>query len=255
MPDLSLDAVTVTMDGQQILDNVTLTMGAGRLTAIIGPNGAGKSTLLRAIVALIRPTSGTIRVGDAALAAMPARQRAQLLAYLPQRTPLDWPVWVRDAVALGRHPHGAAPRRLSPSDQQVVEQVLDRCAISHLADRSIISLSGGELGRVHLARTLATQAPIMVVDEPVAALDPAQQLSIMSVLRGHADAGGSVVAVMHDLALVGRFADHVVALKDGRVAINSAVDEAMTPDRLSVLFDVPIRVDRTAGWPEARPRW
>ena len=225
---LELGGVTLRYGRRVIVDGVTLKLEGGQLIALVGPNGAGKSSLLKAIVGLVA-VEGTIHWRGRALKS--ARQRAQTLAYLPQHAEAHWPIRVRDLVALGRLPHrrfGAPP---SAADHEVLERVMREAEISELADRSIHPLSGGEQARVHLARALAVAAPVLLVDEPVASLDPYHQLQIMAVLEAYASAGGLVIAVLHDLTLAARYCERMVLIDAGRI-VEHGPPQAVLRDEL-----------------------
>lgn len=252
MADLDIDQISVSVAGQAILDAVSLRPQAGQLTSIIGPNGAGKSTLLRAIVGLATLHSGKICIDGQPVNRLSVADRARRIAYLPQQIPISWPISVYDAVAMGRYAHGGRASALGAQCGAVVDAMLGHCAITHLKERRMTTLSGGELSRVHLARTMATQAPVLLVDEPVAALDPAHQLAAMHLLRTHAESGGTVIAVLHDLPLAGRFSDRIIGMKAGRICFDEPVNTALSAPRLSALYDVPMQVDKSRGWPEPR---
>ncbi|MEQ1689634.1 MAG: ABC transporter ATP-binding protein, partial [Sphingopyxis sp.] len=215
------------------------------MIAIIGPNGAGKTSLLRGIIGLGERVSGSVFIDGQAVSAMKPHRRARVLGYLPQSLPLAWPIRVTDAVALGRYPHG-----VSSEGDAAVERALSDCGLLALANRSTDSLSGGELARVHVARTFACAAPILLVDEPVAALDPSHALTVMRLLRRHADDGGTVVVVMHDLGLAARFANRILGMRDGQLLFDDAPTLAMTPENIAALFDVEASVDNISGWPQ-----
>ena len=212
---LGIEAVAVRYGERVALRTTTLELAAGRLVALVGPNGAGKSTLLKAVAGLV-PAAGAVAWGGQPLGD-DARLRARMMAYLPQAPAAHWPMRVRDLVALGRLPHrmlGAAP---GPADLEAVRSAMRETDIEALAERSVEELSGGERARVQLARALAVRAPILLVDEPVAALDPFHQLQIMHVLTGYAAREAVVVAVMHDLTLAARFAARMILMHEGAV--------------------------------------
>ncbi len=235
---LAIAGLVVSLGGRDVLRGVDVRCPAGTVTAIVGPNGAGKSTLLRAIVGLL-PSTGSIALDGDALAPLDRRARARRIAYLPQGHEVHWPLPARDIVALGRLPHGAAdPDRLSPEDAARVEAAMTETEILHLADRPVSALSGGERARVALARVFAAGAPVLLADEPIAALDPRHQLDVAAALRRRAEAGAVVALVTHDLGLAARFADRVLVLRDGRVAAAGPPEEALAPGVLSEVFDI-----------------
>ncbi|MEZ4382009.1 MAG: ABC transporter ATP-binding protein [Nannocystaceae bacterium] len=211
------------------------------VTAIVGPNGAGKSTLLRDLAGLRRPQRGDVRLGDAPVSAQGPLTRARALAYLPQSTPLAYDLSVAEVVMLGRTPFLARFAGPGAEDHAAVERALDRVGLRVAASRPLSSLSGGERQRVMLARMLATEAPVLLLDEPTAALDVGHALAFMDLCRELADGGRAVVAALHDLDLARRSADAalVVGARDGAVAVGTAA-QVLTPQLLGPLFAVDI---------------
>jgi iron complex transport system ATP-binding protein len=207
----------------------------GGLVALVGPNGAGKSTLLKAL-AQLTPHNGSVRWHGAPLAQLDARARARAVAYLPQAPHVHWPLRVADLVALGRLPHRSASSVPSPADEAIVTAAMRATDTLELAQRSADRLSVGERARVLLARALAVQAPVLLVDEPIAMLDPYHQLEVMQSLQAYAAGGAAsagprlVVVVLHDLGLAARFCDRVLLMNDGAVVADgtpaAALDEA-----------------------------
>ena len=174
----------------------------------------------------------------ARLGAWSDEARARAIAYLPQSTETHWPLLARRVVALGRMPHRSALARLSPADDAAVADALARCDATDLAARRMDEISAGERARVLLARALATAAPILLVDEPAAHLDPAHQLQLMELLQEEARRGTTVVVTLHDLALAARYCDELVLLKDGRIASSGPPDAALSEDALADVFGV-----------------
>ena len=229
--------IAVELGRRQVLRGVSLTVPMGQLIAVLGPNGAGKTTLLRAIGGLV-PFTGYIGLAGRDLSTMSPMQRARELAYLPQGHQADWPLAARDVVAIGRMPHGAGPGRLTARDAAAVDRALSAADAMHLAERPVTELSGGERARIMLARALAVEAPVLLADEPVAALDPEHQLAVMGLLRQVAAGGGTVVACLHDLTLAARFADRVVVIAAGRIEADGPGPQVLGRDLLERVFRI-----------------
>jgi iron complex transport system ATP-binding protein len=229
---LDLTGVSVLLSGRVVVAEVSLTIAPGQIVALLGPNGAGKTTLMRAALGLAPIAFGTAHlIGDDPVL-LSARARALRAAYLPQRPQSIWPISVEHLVALGRFAHGAAPDRLAPADRAAVEVALEACALMPLRTRRMDEISGGEKARAHLARALAQHAPLLVLDEPTAGLDPAQALSVADILTKHAAGGGAVLVSTHDVALAARIAHQIVLLREGRVVSAGPPLDALTPQAL-----------------------
>lgn len=240
---LSLRGVTVDLGSTRALNDVSFTANGGEIIALLGPNGAGKTSLMRAALGLIAAT-GKIALRDSDPRTLSARDRALRAAYLPQRPQSIWPLKVEALIALGRFAHGAAPDRLGVRDQAVVDAAIEACALGSLRHRGMDQLSGGEKARAHLARALAQQAPLLLLDEPTAGLDPAQALGVAEVLQSHAASGGAVVFSTHDIALAAGVAHRVVLLKEGRIIAEGAAKDALTPSALESAYGCPARLER-----------
>jgi iron complex transport system ATP-binding protein len=235
---LLVDRLSVSLSGRAVLSEISFALPCGELVAVVGPNGAGKTTLLRALAGLI-PADGTVRADDKEVAQLPMRERAQRFAYLPQGHIVHWPLVVRDVVALGRYPHGAAdPSRLSRRDAEAVGRAIRTADVEALAGRRITELSGGERSRVALARVLAVEAPVILADEPIASLDPRYQIEVMEILRNAARSGALVVVVTHDLGLAARYADQVLVLRAGSLVCQAPPDAAFAAGVLADVFRV-----------------
>lgn len=233
---LILDRLTVRAGGKTLLGGLSATIAPGQLTAIVGPNGAGKSTLLRAMAAIIA-SEGGVRMGDTDLKALRPVERARRLAYLPQAHELAWDISVADMVALGRFAFGAVPGRLRPDDAAAIARAMDDAGCAVFAQRAVTSLSGGEQALACLARVLAADTPILLADEPAAALDPANQYRVMECLSALAAEGRTVVVILHDLSLVAQFADAVLWLADGKLAAHGPASAEELAAHVPALFD------------------
>lgn len=242
MTELRAQNIGVRRGDATLVNAASFTLSAGRLTVLLGANGAGKTTLLRAALGLI-PHSGTCDIDSQPISKMPPAARARLISYLPQRRPLAWPNSVRDIVALGRFAHGAAIGRLSETDARAVDDAITDCALELLADRRADTLSGGETARMHCARAFAANAPILIADEPVAALDPRHQFRVMELIRNYVDRGHSALVVLHDLSLAARYADDLIWMKDGAIHAQGPVEDTLSARMISAIYGVSADVD------------
>lgn len=239
---LRCEHLTVRESGQALVTEASLSLQGGELIALLGPNGAGKTSLLRGMLGLHRDTLGKALLKGQPIAQLSTAARARQLSYLPQLRPLAWPTPVRDIVALGRFAHGAALGRLSTVDRRAVERAIVACDLEGLARRSAHQLSGGELARVHFARALAAEAPLLVADEPVAALDPYHQFKIMSLIKDYVAQGGGAMVVLHDVSLAAQFADRLLWMKGGRVVADGSPARTLSVARLAEVYQVQARV-------------
>jgi iron complex transport system ATP-binding protein len=247
---VAVRGLDVSLGGRPVLRNVSLEVAAGSWTAVIGPNGAGKSTLLRAVLGLL-PCAGEIAVAGADLAAMKPRQRARLVAYAPQSPNLPVGMTVFDYTLLGRSPYIPHLGRESARDRAVAREVLDRLDLAGLADRPLDHLSGGERQRVVLARALAQQTSVLLLDEPTTALDIGHQQQVMELIdQLRLSDGLTVVTTIHDLTLAGQYADALVLLSGGRVAAAGTPGEVLTRAAIQEHFDARVHV---LSGPDGRP--
>lgn len=250
---VAADKVSVSIGDARVVETATFRLARGMLTALVGPNGAGKTTLMRAVAGLIA-AEGTITIDGRALESMSPRERARMLAYLPQGAVFHWPLRVDAIVTLGRYPHGDAFSSPTPDDRGAVAAALAATAIAQFASRPVTTLSGGERARVALARALATQAPVLLADEPTVSLDARHQLVVMRLLQDAARAGAAVLAVIHDLTLAARFADRVLMMQAGRVVAEGETVTILQPDRIADIFGVEPAMLELDGVPLPLPR-
>jgi iron complex transport system ATP-binding protein len=222
------------------ITDVDFKLATGELVAIVGPNGSGKTSLLRVLAGQRHPDGGAALLNNQPVQGIAPRTRARQLAYLPQRSDVAWPISVAAMVRLGRFAFGDAP---DGGDDDVVEQCLGELGCDHLRSRSTATLSGGELALVALARVFAAETPLLLLDEPTAALDPRRQLDLMARLAARARTGQGIAVVLHDLNLAAQFADRIVWMKHGRVAAESRCDRDALIAHSGAVFDVTIRVD------------
>ena len=243
MTELRVEHITIESDGATLVRDASFALRRGELVALLGPNGAGKTTLLRAALGMQIPVSGTATLNGQITAEMPPMDRARQIAYLPQQRPLAWPNRVHDVVALGRFSHGAVLGRLQETDSHAVDDAIVACDIAHLRDRKTDTLSGGELARVHCARAFAAESQFLVVDEPVAALDPRHQYRVMDLIRNFVSKGGGALAVLHDVGLAAQYADRLIWIKDGVIVADGTPEQTLTSERLQDIYRIKAQVD------------
>lgn len=239
---LSLRGVTAGYGtGPAQLDHVDLAVHAGELVCVLGPNGAGKTTLVRVASGLLAPSAGEVRLEGDPLAALARDAIARSLAVVEQVQQLSMGFSVREVVAMGRAPHQSAWMRPSEKDDRVVEDAIARCDLAHVASRPANALSGGEQKRVAVARALAQEPRVLLLDEPGAFLDVRHQLDLYELLAGEVkERQLACLVVMHDLNIAAQFADRVVLVKGGRIVASGAVAEVMTWRTLKETFDTDL---------------
>ena len=242
-PVFALDAVSFSVEGRQLVKQLTLSLPAGRITGLIGHNGSGKSTLLKMLARQQRPSGGTIRFEDRPLAAWKGRDFARRLAYLPQYTPSASGMLVKELVALGRYPWHGALRPFGRIDRQKTEEAIELTGIAPFADRLVDTLSGGERQRVWLAMLVAQDAGCLLLDEPISALDISHQIEVLSLIRSLSQEKGlAVIVVLHDVNMAARYCDQIVALKRGSVVAQAAPDQIMRAEALKLIFGIEMVV-------------
>ena len=237
MVSITAEAVSVRLGGRPVVEPTSVGLEGGCFVGVLGPNGAGKSTLVRALLGLV-PHAGQVAIDGVDRDRLARAVVARRIAYLPQGQTLHWPLTVARVVALGRLPHLAPFSRLSIEDDAAIQRAMDRADVIHLAGRTTTELSGGERARVLLARALAVEAPALVVDEPLASLDPAHQIEGMQLLAGEAAAGRLVVGVLHDLTLAARFCDRILVMAEGRIVADGRPADVLTPGLLAGVYGI-----------------
>lgn len=255
---LRADRVSAGYGDRLVLREVDLAIPDGQVTAIVGPNASGKSTLIRTLARLLTPRSGQVSLDGVGLAQIGTKQVARQIGYLPQSPVAPDGIRVRDIVARGRYPHQSLLRQWSPADEAAVTAAMVRTEVADLADRDLAELSGGQRQRVWLALTLAQHADILLLDEPTTYLDLAHQIDVLDLCRSLASEGHTVVAVLHELGLAFRYADHVVVMSEGRIVAEGSPAAIVTADLISEVFGVACRIipDPETGTPLVIPlRW
>ncbi|MQA04540.1 MAG: ATP-binding cassette domain-containing protein [Streptosporangiales bacterium] len=239
-----------------VIDDLDFTLPGGAVTAIVGANGSGKSTLLRALARLLAPTAGHVLLDGRDLHKMRTREVARSLGLLPQAPVTPEGITVRDLVRRGRLPHTSLFRQLSAEDETAIADALAATDLTELADEPVDTLSGGQRQRAWLALVVAQGTPLLLLDEPTTFLDLAHQLDVLELVRRlNRDEGRTVLMVLHDLNQACRFADHVVALREGAVVAAGRPDEVVTDELVEATFGVESRVvpDPVTGRPLVVP--
>ncbi|QOV38753.1 heme ABC transporter ATP-binding protein [Streptomyces ferrugineus] len=232
------EAVHVRLGSRPVLHGVSVTVRAGEVLALVGPNGAGKSTLLSALAADLPVAGGTVRIHGRPAAEWSAPELALRRAVLPQSAALAFPFTVEEVVRMGRAPHAVSPAE----DDLAVAEAMAAAEVTGFAVRPFSALSGGERARVALARVLAQRAPLLLLDEPTAALDLRHQELVLRLCRERARAGDAVVVVLHDLGLAAAYAHRVAILRAGRIAADGPPAEVFSERLLSEVYDQPVEV-------------
>lgn len=245
MSGLRVSGLSLTLGRREVLSGIDLAFARGRVTALLGPNGAGKSSLLAYLAGLRRPDSGTATIDGEAVATLDGRTRGRRIGLLPQSGEVHWNVDVATLVGLGRLPHRGRYGE-TEADRAAVSRAMAATDVTHLADRAVERLSGGERGRVLLARVLAGEPEWLLADEPLASLDPAHQIDVLERLREAAWAGAGVIVVLHDLNQAARVADDVVLLREGRVIASGEAEAVLTAPLIERTYGVMVEIGRAA---------
>ncbi len=253
MTALLIENLHVALGGRKALDGVSFTAQAGEFIGLIGPNGAGKTTLLRAVLGLAA-SQGQMALDGRDLRALPAKARAQAIAYLPQEREVAWPVPVHVLCALGRMALKPPFAGLDARDAALVEAAMARMDVAHLRDRPADALSGGERARALIARALAQDTPVLLADEPAAGLDPGHQIGLMDCFAGLAAEGRTVIASLHDLGLAAAHCTRLIVLDKGRVAADGAPAAVLTPALLAAVYGVSAHIMQAEGELVVQPR-
>lgn len=244
---LRAQGVSVTLDGRAVLRDVDLQANPGEVLALLGPNGAGKSTLLKALAGLLR-YEGRIEIGGFDVASLSPRKRAKRISYVPQRSLLRSALTVEEVVALGRYVHGASFGGLSQNDSEAIEHALTTTHAADLRNRIFTQLSVGEQQRVLLARALASEATILLLDEPTAALDVGEGLAVLRLIRDLAARSHTIVVVLHDLADARSTTDRALLLKEGRVVEHGDTQDVVSAGPIRAVYGVRLLENARIGF-------
>lgn len=253
---LTAERVTLAYGDRTVIDALDLTVAPGRITAIVGANGCGKSTLLRSLARLLSPAEGQVVLDGSSIHSRPTKEVARILGLLPQSPIAPEGIAVADLVGRGRHPHQRILSRWNTHDYEVVADALEVTGTTALADRSVDELSGGQRQRVWIAMALAQETDILLLDEPTTFLDVSHQIEVLDLLTDlSVSRGSTIVMVLHDLNLAARYADELVAMKDGRVHAIGAPGEVVTSQLVEEVFGLPnhVTTDPVSGKPLVTP--
>ena len=234
---IDIDSVSVSFGDARVLDEVSLSVEPGTFLGLVGPNGAGKTTLLRAVSGALRPDGGTITLDGDRLDELGSKAASRRVAVVPQDTAVSFGFTARDVVAMGRTPHRGRFEPSSREDSRAVEEAFTRVDAEHLADRRIDELSGGERQTVTIARALAQETPVLLLDEPTASLDINHQVETLELVADLVADGKTVVAAIHDLSLAARYCDELALLADGDIVATGSSESVLTRERLADSFD------------------
>ncbi|SIN99491.1 iron complex transport system ATP-binding protein [Carnobacterium alterfunditum] len=235
---LTIDNVSVSIASHKIIEDVSLHVSKNQFVGLIGPNGCGKSTLLKSVTKILEPNKGVITLGDENVQELSNKQLAKKLGVVGQFHQVNFDFSIRDMLLLGRSPYKGLMERENALDYEIVEKVLIQLELEKIADRSFLSLSGGEKQRVILGRTLVQQPKFLVLDEPTNHLDIKYQLSILKTVSSLSI---GVLAALHDLNLAARFTDYLYAMKDGQIIKEGRPEEVLTQAVIKDLYEVDCR--------------
>ena len=254
---LTAESLSLAYDKRVVVDGLDLDVPTGRVTAIVGPNGCGKSTLLRGLSRLLPPRAGQVLLDGEVIGELSTKEVARRLGLLPQQPIVPEGITVVELVERGRHPHHGLFKQWSREDESVVAAALEMTELVELAGVPVDSLSGGQRQRAWIAMALAQRTPVLLLDEPTSFLDIAHQIDVLELVRDlNAREGTTVVMVLHDLAMAARYADHLVAMRDGRIVAEGPPAEVVTPEVIDQVFGVAatVLVDPVSGAPVVIPR-
>ncbi|MBW1646027.1 MAG: ABC transporter ATP-binding protein [Deltaproteobacteria bacterium] len=235
---LTIDRLSFAFGRRQVLRDITVTYDAARLHGLIGPNGCGKTTLLKNICRLYPPRRGRLAINGRDCLAMNRRQLSALVSLVPQNPQINFPISVYDLVLMGRFPRLRRFQPLGSRDREIVEQALEATNTAHLRQRSVTEISGGEAQLVMIARALATEASIILLDEPTASLDICNTLAVMELLQSLKEQGKTILAAIHDLNQARRFCDTITILAGGGIYYHGPTAGAFSPEAMKEVFHV-----------------
>ena len=238
---LDINSIHFSIDDKKILDSITARFAPCMIHGIIGPNGSGKSTLLKNICRIWEPQSGSILIHGTDYTKIPRKELSTLVTLVPQNTTIGFPISVFDIVAMGRNPHLGRFAGMRQNDRDIIERAMQQTNICELKDRNINELSGGEGQLAIIARALATEASLILLDEPTSELDVKHTLEILEILQGFKKQGKTILVSIHDLNLARKFCDTISILSRGKLFYSGAPENAFAAEIIKQVFDVHIR--------------
>jgi iron complex transport system ATP-binding protein len=244
---LTIQDIHFSIEDKKILDGVSIHFEPCKIHGIIGPNGSGKSTLLKNICRIWEPQSGTILLQGKNYRSIPRKELSRLVTLVPQNTAVGFPISVFDIVSMGRNPHWGRFEGMKQKDREIIEQALQQTNIYALKDRNINELSGGEGQLAIIARALATEASLILLDEPTAELDIKHTLAIMHILFELRAQGKTILVTVHDLNLARKFCDTTSIIHRGKIFYTGSPAEAFSPENIKQVFDVQVREFKNAS--------
>ena len=241
---LRVEGISVAYGDRPALRNVSLEVSPGEVVALVGPNGCGKTTLIKAITKVVPWSSGRVFIGEASVRNLSPRELSRRVAVVPQNPQLPIGYTALEAVLMGRTPHLRFLDQESPEDYRSSQEALERVGAAHLARRHVDELSGGERQNVVLARALAQDAPVLLLDEPTANLDIGHQIKVARLVRNLASGGLAVLAAVHDLILASLYSDRIILMANGEVIISGTPEEVLTAEALRAAYGAEVTVLR-----------
>ena len=238
---LKLHDIRFSIENNTILDGISAHFKPGKVHGIIGPNGSGKSTMLKNICRIWEPQAGTIILNDKDYRSIPRKELSKIVTLVPQQTNVSFPIPVYDIVAMGRNPHLGRFEGLKKTDQEIIDHALKQTNIYELKDRTINELSGGESQLSIIARAFATEAPLILLDEPTAELDIKHTLAIIGILSTLKEQGKTILVTLHDLNLARKFCDTISIIHRGKIFFTGSPEQAFSEENIRKVFEVNVR--------------
>ncbi|MEO9273373.1 ABC transporter ATP-binding protein [Marinomonas sp. 5E14-1] len=235
---LSAENLTLKHAKTTIIENLDVVLPSGKVTAIVGPNGCGKSTLLNGLSRIHLPSNGSVLLDGKDIHKLPSKEVARRLALLPQDTIAPDGITVKELIRFGRHPHQSAMKQWAMGDQEAIDYALNAADLSDLGNRLLDTLSGGQRQRAWIAMSIAQETPLLLLDEPTSALDLGHQIEVFELIKELSEEGKTIAMVVHDLASACRYADHVIAMKDGKIITQGCPKTIMTKKLVLELYGI-----------------